>query len=100
MKHIYSFLFLILFYGQEIIHAQKKEITLEDIWQNGTFSVKRVSGIRSMKNGEHYTTLNDQAIVMYEYKTGNVVDTVLNASWLKVKSTEPAAIIEEYQFSG
>ena len=104
MKHILkSYLLLsFVFFLNQTIRAQK-QITLEDIWQNNTFAVKRISGIRSMKNGEHYTTLSRnpkaQAIVMYEYKTGNAVDTLLKSSWLKTKNSESGAEIEEYQFS-
>ena len=82
--------------------AQKKDIALEDIWQNNTFAPKRIGGIVSMKNGEHYTTLGGrdaQYIVMYDYKTGNAVDTVLKSSWLKVKGMETGISIEGYAFS-
>jgi len=95
-------LFFCIFFLAKAAHGQK-QITLEDIWQNNTFSVKRISGIRSMKNGEHYTTLsknsNTQAIVMNEYKTGNSIDTVLKNSWLKAGGNDPGVEIEEYQFS-
>ncbi|MBI4931735.1 MAG: S9 family peptidase [Bacteroidetes bacterium] len=96
--------------------AQKKEITLEDLFQKNTFAVKRIYGIRSMKNGEHYTTQGantlEQFIVMYEYKTGNAVDTVLKSSWMKSspfelrsqpsvasKGGQTAIEIEDYQFN-
>lgn len=81
--------------------AQKKEITLEDLFQKNSFTAKRIYGIRSMKNGEHYTAQGanetGQFIAMYEYKTGNAVDTVLKNTWLKGK--EPGIGIEDYQFS-
>lgn len=42
-----------------LLPAQKisKEITLEDIYKKRVFSEKSVHGIRSMKDGEHFTTL-------------------------------------------
>jgi dipeptidyl-peptidase 4 len=104
MKPILKFSFLLLFIHSlaQTVGAQK-QITLEDICQNNTFAVKRIGGILSMKNGEHYTTLSrnskTQAIVMYEYKTGNAVDTILKNSWLKAKNSESIPEIEEYQFS-
>jgi len=94
--------------------AQKKEITLEDLFQKNTFAVKRIYGIRSMKDGEHYTTQganeSGQFIVMYEYKTGNAVDTVLKSQWLapslKGEDKNNGSLqgggqitIEDYQFS-
>lgn len=81
----------------------KKDISLEDIYQKNYFAVKRIQGIRSMKNGEHYTTLgytaNEQFIVKYEYKTGNPVDTILKNSWLKVKGKDAVISFEGYDFS-
>ncbi len=80
-----------------------KEITLEDIYKKGTFSPKRIFGIRSMKNGEHYTTMSTnkvgQYVVKYEYKTGNAVDTILKNEWLKVKGKESGIAFEDYAFS-
>lgn len=37
--------------------AQKKDITLEDIWKNGTFSVKSVPGFNALRDGENYTDI-------------------------------------------
>ncbi|MBI4945183.1 MAG: S9 family peptidase [Bacteroidetes bacterium] len=102
MKKIFPLCFLLFTLCS---FAQKKEITLEDIWQNKTFAVKRIQGTRSMKNGEHYTTLDNNRIVMYEYKTGNAVDTVLKGEWLTslvgISNPDQHSIIsiEDYQFS-
>jgi dipeptidyl-peptidase-4 len=38
-----------------IAAAQKKDITLEDIWRNNTFAVRSVPGFNALKDGEHYT---------------------------------------------
>ncbi len=54
----------------------QKNITLEDIWINGTFRPSGVSGLRSMADGEHYCTLTRDAIVRYSYLTGEKVDDV------------------------
>ena len=51
-----------------------KKITLEDILVKGTFRAQSVNGLRSMKDGEHYTTLeNGKQVVKYSYKTGKEV---------------------------
>lgn len=88
------------------VQAQKKDITLEDIFVKRTFQSKGVWGIRSMNNGEHYTTLGSnkmgQYIVRYEYKTGNAVDTLLTSRDLRpegVKLEESGISIEDYEFS-
>ena len=33
---------------------QSKSITLEDIWQKGTFRAQYSPGFQSLKDGEHY----------------------------------------------
>ena len=61
--------------------AQKiqNEITLEDIYVNGKFSERGVSGLRSMNDGEYFTTLEGKRkIVKYSYKTGEVADILFN----------------------
>ncbi len=108
-KHFFLICFL---FSSSSISFSQKQITLEDIWQKNTFAVKRIYGIRSMKDGEHYTTQsngrNGTAIIKYEYKTGNVIDTVLKSTWLaptlkgeeKDKSSlQGGGQIEDYQFS-
>ena len=57
-------------------------ITLEDIWKSGEFSPKYVSGVRSMDDGLHYTSLirdNGKHVVKYSYKTGEAVDTLVSS---------------------
>ncbi len=77
------------------IFAQQpqKEITLEDIYVNSKFSEKTVKGIRSMNDGEHFTTLEEsRKIVKYSYKTGELVDILFNTIEANFK-------IEAYEFS-
>lgn len=42
-----------------IAFSQKKQITVEDIYQYNTFRTKRVSGFNSMKDGRYYTRIDD-----------------------------------------
>ncbi|MBU8893118.1 MAG: S9 family peptidase [Bacteroidales bacterium] len=72
---------------------QYKEITLEEIHTNSTFSESTVSGLRSMNDGEYFTTLEEsRKIVKYSYKTGNIVRILFN-------SADDDFIIEDYEFS-
>ena len=60
-------------------YPQTKTITLDDIYRNQTFRPRSVYGIRSMKDGEHYTTLDEgRHVVRYAYRTGKAVDTLLS----------------------
>ena len=39
------------------IFAQKRDITLDDLWQNYTFYPSYIGGFNSMNDGEHYSTM-------------------------------------------
>ncbi len=80
----------------------QNDITLEEIWKNYTFGSKTVSGINSMKDGEHYSTLinsgSNQYIVKYNYKTGNAIDTIYNSAKTR-NNNKQIPKIESYKFS-
>ncbi|MDT0686222.1 S9 family peptidase [Autumnicola psychrophila] len=67
------------------VHAQEKEITLEEIW-NGTFRQERLQSLQSLKNGKEYLVLNNDrnagttTIDVYNYSTGGQVRTMLNSA--------------------
>ncbi|MGB0778382.1 MAG: S9 family peptidase [Flavobacteriaceae bacterium] len=68
------------------LSAQKKEISLEDIWQ-GTFRASYMNSLNSM-NGDYYSLLNyskDAVTVdQYSYKTLEKVATVVNSADLEL----------------
>lgn len=77
----------------------QKNITLEDIWLNGTFSAKGISEIRSMNDGEHYCILKRTGIEKYAYKTGEKVEDVcLFNTPVNAKKAKPMPRIESYMF--
>lgn len=79
------------------IIAQKKDITLEDIWKTGTFRANGVFGLESMNDGSHYTTIEDGAILRFEYAKGSKPDTILKQSKLVVNGK--GINMDAYQFS-
>ncbi len=72
----------------------------EKIWYSGTFRSEGVYGIRSMKDGVHYTSLEGieggNAVVKFAYATGQPVDTL--ATSIQVYGADGARI-SGYQFS-
>ena len=70
MKKLLTFLLSLLFFTA--IFAQKKDITLEDLWQNYTFYPSNIRGFNSMNDGEHYSTIergdNVQEIIKNKFK--------------------------------
>ncbi|WP_190809901.1 S9 family peptidase [Flagellimonas sp. S3867] len=77
--------------------AQKKKITLEDIW-GGTFRTEYMDVLRSMKNGKQYTVLNfdgsprSSSLDKYDYATLEKVETV-------VSSSDEVPLFSSYTFS-
>lgn len=96
MKNIVLILALIL--QTLLLQAQNKEVTLEDFSANHSFAPKRISGLRSMQDGAHYTVLEEGGtkIVKYSYATGK--ETTIIAEIPKLKET-PIQTILDYQFS-
>ncbi|WP_372754750.1 S9 family peptidase [Labilibaculum sp.] len=97
-RQIFALCILLCFGFSSFSQAGSQKISIEDLMLNGTFNQKSVYGLRSMKDGIHYTTLEDEGtkIVKYSYATGKVVDTLLNLSKIKDAAIKS---INEYEFS-
>jgi len=80
------------------LNAQTGEkITFEDIFQKGTFRAESVKGLRSMKDGENYTTLeNGTRVVKNSYETGEEVETLFDIT--KIEDA-PISSFSNYEFS-
>jgi dipeptidyl-peptidase-4 len=96
----YAFLFLFVFGFTLIGSAQKKEVSLEEIW-NGDFGTEGLEVLRSMKNGKQYTVLNfdrgtkASMIDIYDYATLEKVETVVSSADLP-----DLPFFTSYEFSG
>ena len=59
--------------------AQNKKLTLDKVIA-GTFYGSGIGTITPMADGEHFLQAQDNCILKYSFKTGEVTDTVLNLS--------------------
>ncbi|WP_093669352.1 S9 family peptidase [Tenacibaculum sp. MAR_2009_124] len=78
---------LIFFLGfASLMQAQKKDISLEDIWKNGTFRADYMNSLNSM-NGDFYSLLNyhssGSSVDKYSYETLEKVETIVDSKDLK-----------------
>ena len=101
MKIFYRFIACLFLLGAALPgNAQEKgnRFTIEDFSLTYTFSPERVRGIRSLADGEHYTVLEDRGrrLVMYSYKTGEAVRTLIDLGDPQYKEVPP---IQGYEFS-
>ena len=74
---------LLLFIGiSSLLQAQKKDISLEDIWKKGTFRADYMNSLNSM-NGDYYSLLNyedgNSSVDKYNYKTLEKVESIVNS---------------------
>ncbi|WP_324720907.1 S9 family peptidase [Salinimicrobium sp. HB62] len=82
-----------------VLTAQKKEITLEDIW-GGTFRQERMESLQSLNNGKEYVVLNfdrnsgTSSIEAFSYKTGEKTRTILNSG-----DIQDIRYFSDYEFS-
>ncbi|MCR9012839.1 S9 family peptidase [Gabonibacter chumensis] len=92
------FLFMVGLVLPGYAQSENKKFSLADFCLNYTFMPTGVRGLRSLNDGEHYTVLesNGQKLVMYSYKTGKAVNTLLDLGDPKYKEVKT---IQDYEFS-
>lgn len=68
------------------VTAQKKSISLEDIWKDGTFRMERLDRLHSMANGTEYAVQNYDrsakvgSVDIFNYESGQKVRTAVNTA--------------------
>lgn len=81
----YSFCIVLFVLTSSTISAQNKKITLDDIWNAGTFRQDRLDELRSLDNGEEYAVMNTHrqtrsvTVDTYTYKTGEKTGTIIDS---------------------
>lgn len=91
-------IFLLLIVVTSLASAQKKDISLEEIW-NGTFRTERMNALNSM-NGNFYTLLNfnretqSTSIDKYSYETLEKIETIVDS-----KNLNDLKYFESYEFN-
>src|ERR1035437_9326005 len=95
MKKFFIIGFLILELNS--LSAQKKNITLEDIWKTGTFRSNGVVGLVSMKDGIHYSAIKNDTVFRFEYEKAASAEVIVCKSQLLINAS--AINIDSYQFS-
>ena len=95
-KFVFLLTFTISLFNLSI--AQKKQISLDEIW-GGEFRTEYMDALRSMNNGTEYTVLNfnrnprGTSLDKYDYKTQQKIETI-------VASGGSIPMFTSYEFSG
>jgi dipeptidyl-peptidase 4 len=88
-----SILLILTFVVFASVHAQK-QITVEDFTTKNTFAQKSVTGINWMKDGQFYSSLNNNKVIKFDITTGKEVQVLLDGDALS-----PRVAIQDYSFS-
>jgi dipeptidyl-peptidase-4 len=92
----YSF-FLFFLFLTPLLTAQQ-EISLENIWRDYTFYPKSVPGFNFLKDGKHYTRLEEDRINQYSLASGEKVKVLFNPD-LAQGNQAFAGEVDGYTFS-
>lgn len=98
MKKIFSLTVLYLI-GLTAVHAQKS-ITLEEIWNEGSFSPEYLEALRSLNNGEEYAVMKSDReqrsvhVDAFSYKTGEKTSTLIDS-----KAIDSLDYFQSYHFN-
>ena len=89
-KQLFTWVLIALFASntEGSLFAQNK-ITIEDIYQKGTFRARGVPGFNFLKDGKTYSAQDKNKILRMDLATGKLVETIYDG----------AEAFEEYTFS-
>ena len=77
-------IFLLFLISTSVLFAQKQDITLEDIWVNGTFRTEGLESFHAMGSGDFYTILNHNQtgtyLDKYSYATLKKTETIVSGN--------------------
>ncbi len=100
MKFKYLLVSAFLVFGMLSASAQeKKNFELEDLYMRPTFSAKSVRGMNSMKDGKSYASFEKGQLNIYNYKSGELVNTLFKISDLVMPSDTMPIGLQDYELS-
>lgn len=97
MKKVIILLGTSLLFSLSLI-AQQANITVEDIWGDYRFVGKRVPGFNFLKDGKHYTRLENNAIKKYDLVSGEFVNNIFSVEDIDEGINFPANL-DSYTFN-
>lgn len=80
--------------------AQKKKISLEDVWRDYTFFPAMFGGFNSMNDGISYTEIDSVGdLVKYELSTGKRLEILVKANEVVPETMSKSVKLQDYTFS-
>lgn len=101
MKKNYVFVLALLLTSMAsfVSLAQKKNVSLDDIWTKGIFRQAQVESVNWMKDGAFYTALENNKIIKHQVVDGQAVATLFDDATV-VEQLGKRIEIDDYVLSG
>ena len=99
MKKLLSVFIIGLMVCTIVAQESKKTFSLENTVQRNEFRAESVFGLKSMNDGQHYCSTVKGNILVYSYKTGKIVDSLVRGSELIPEGDETPIHFRSYSFS-
>ena len=99
MKKLLSILVIGLQLLQLVAQGPEKSFTLENTMKNPIFYPDGVYGIVSMNDGRHYCSLEGGNILVYDYRKGEVTDTLVKGKELLPRGSDHPIPLMDYTLS-
>lgn len=89
----------LVFGALSAIGQEKKNFDLEDLYMRPAFSQKGVRGMNSMKDGKTYGSFEKGSLNIYNYKSGQMVNTLFSISDLVLEGETEPIRLQDYELS-
>ncbi len=99
MKKLLFSLITGLFFFTLVAQENEKAFTLENTVKRNSFRAHGVHGLNSMTDGKHYSTNKAGNILLYSYKSGNLIDTLVKGNQLIPQGDSLPIPLRGYSFS-
>ena len=98
-RYLLSFLVFVILSTNTFAQDSLKSINLKEIWTQYKFMGKSVRGLNSLKNGKEYTMIKNGSLVVFDYKTGDSVTTLVNKQDLIPEGSEKSLRLGAFSMS-
>ncbi len=101
MKNLNIILVILFAIFSEAIIAQDtlKEVNLKEIWTEYKFMSRSVRGINSLKNGTDYTVIKKGSLIVYDYKSGDSITTLITPDNLIPEGSDQPIRLRSFSMS-
>ena len=93
-----KFLLLTIIMSLSMTINSQSTITIDEIWKDYKYIPNRVPGFNFMKDGRHYTRLENNTIVKYDLTTGEKVEDLVSGDNMD-KTSGFSGKIGSYEFN-